>query len=465
MPEPSLTRQQSIALYKDKLLSRLGATGVMLLRGVISQTEYNSDLVGRRGLDTFEKMRRSDGTVKAALMAVKLPVLAADWRVEAASDDPRDQLAAQLVEASLFERISFDDFLREALTHLDFGFSIFEQVFEITKFEGREHILLSEMGYRKQTSIEKWQTLDGEPGITQRLAGGGSVGIPAVKLTHFAHDQEGDNYTGISLLRAAYKPWYMKTALEQVDAIKHEKQGLGILKVKTPSTAKEDDKATAREIAREQRANEEAFIEELDGFSFEFMDMKAKTTTDILPSLNYHNRAILQSVLAQFLDIGSSGSSGSYSASQDQASLFIMSLETIAKEVAERINQSVVKNICLLNGIEREKYPMVTYDRIGQDAIETFSKALNQLFTSGAITPGPEVEGYLRKLLHLPDMDDEMRENYDEVRALRRNPAVNGLNTGQPTEAAEAQDLLDAAKRIRDKLAGLGDDQGNSQAD
>lgn len=457
------TRQQQVALMKDKLMTQLGKSGVVLLKGIISQEEYNRDLSGNKGLKIWNEMRRSDGTVRAALMVLKLPILAAGAHIEAASDDPRDQLAAQIVEYSLFECISFDDTVRQALTLLDFGFSLFEQTYTVDTFEGREYILLGSLGFRKQQSIEKWVTKEDEPGVTQAVAGGDKVSIDDIKLTRFTHDQEGDNFEGTSVLRAAYKHWYMKDTLYQVDAIRHEKQGLGILKIKTPSTAKEEDKKTAREIAREQRANEEAYVEELEGFSFEFMDMKAHTVTDIMPSVQHHDRQILKSVLAQFLDIGSQDSSGSYAASNDQADIFIMALESVSKLIADRINKTVISNILELNGLgDRDEKPKLVFNRIGRESIQVFSEALNKLFVSGALTPDPEVENYIREFLHLPAMSEEMVARYDEVRAVRKNPsAANPTGPAQPNiedEPVEAHELLSAAKAMREKLKGYAGD-------
>lgn len=461
MAQPS-KRQQDVALMKDKLMTQLGKSGVVLLRGVVSQEEYNKDLSGKKGLKVWNEMRRSDGTVRAALLVLKLPILGANAHIEEASDDPRDQLAAQLVEHSLFECISFDDFTRQALTLLDFGFSLFEQTYTVGSFEGRDYTLLSDLGFRKQLSIERWETTEGEPGVVQTLNSGGKASIDDVKLTRLTYDQEGDNFEGTSILRAAYKHWYMKDTLYQVDAIRHEKQGLGILKIKTPSTAKEDDKATAREIAREQRANEEAYIEELEGFSFEFMDMKARTTTDIMPSVQHHDRQILKSVLAQFLDIGSQDSGGSYAASNDQADIFIMALESIAKLIAERINKTVIPNILELNGLGDRPTPKLKFDRIGRESIQVFSEALNKLFTSGAITPDPEVEQYIREFLHLPDMSEEMVKNYDQIRAVRKNPALPSTQGPLPPNVEdtplEAAELLTAAKRMREQLKGYAGD-------
>lgn len=460
-----MPKDEPKTLTRKRFLAELGRSGVVITRGIISQEEYNRELKGKQGIDTYNRMRKSDGTVRAALSAVKLPILAAEWRVESVSDDPQDMLAAQLVEASLFHGINFDSLLREILTMLDFGFSVFEQVFEVRQFEGKEYVLLQKLGFRKQTSIKAWTISENNEevkGITQALVGGADAKIPWYKAVVFSFEQEGENYEGVSLLRTAYKHWYMKDVLYQIDAIAHEKQGLGIMKIKVPPTAKEDDKDTAREIAREQRANEENYIEELEGFSFDFMDMKAKTTRDIMPSIDHHDRRILLSVLAQFLSIGGADSSGSFAASNDQSDLFIMSLQAIAKEVAARLTDTVVRNIVELNGVAVTEMPQITFGRIGKESVEVFAEALHKLFTSGGITPDPELENYIRRAMHLPELSDDMLKDYDGVRALRRNPSAPTLPAASTSANEDAAALLMRASEVRDKLKGLSSDNANT---
>lgn len=462
--DETTTRQQQQTFYKEAMFTKLGQTGVLIQNGTISREEYNRVLSGKEGIKKFNEMRRSDGTVRAAIMAVMLPILGANWRIQPGGDSPADMLAAQIVDHSLFGVLSFDDFARQALTFLPFGFSLFEQIFEIGKIDGRDYVVLKDMGFRKQTSLMAWEMSDGMPGIKQQLATGKIVDIPDIKLTRFTFEQEGDNYEGTSLLRAAYKHWYMKTELELIDGMAHEKQGLGILKVRTPATAKEEDKEEARDIAKEQRGNESNYIEEQEGYSFEFMDMKAQTTKDITPSMQYHNRQILQSVLAQFLDIGSAGSSGSFSASDNQIDIFFMAEEAIAKEFREPINQTVIKNLIDLNGIKVTDYPTLEYGRIGSDAINVFSEALNKLFTSGVITPDQDIEAYIREYLHLPAMSDDMVKNYDAIRTSRRTPVAQPGTTppATPTNANEGGELIKQARIMRDRLRSFASGHSNT---
>lgn len=452
-----LTKQQQIARNKAILTQQIGDSGVLISSGVLTATDYNKDLTGTKGLKVWEEMRSSDPIVRAALMAVMLPVLAANYYVKEASEDPRAMLAKQLVHTSLFENIDFYDFARQALSFLPMGFSLFEQEFMIGTVDGREYMLLKGLHSRKQSNVLKWQTEDHNPGVYYLRSDNKKVSIDEIKLTRFTFEQEGDNYAGRSLLRPVYKPWYMKNAIELIDGMSHEKHGLGVLKVRVPTGAKDDDKNEAEDIAREQRANEEGFILEEEGYSFEFMDMMARSLRDPNESISRLQREILSGTLTQFLDIGKAGSSGSFAASDNQLDLFFMAEEAVGREFIGPINKTTVPNICTLNSIPPEFWPTVSYDRIGSDAVAVLSKSLNELYTAGGLTPDPETENYIRRFLHLPEMTPEMVEKYDEIRALRKNPSASPIvqpanpNNGEPTSTS-GNDLISQAKTMRDRL-------------
>jgi hypothetical protein len=71
------------------------------------------------------------------------------------------------VSENLFEYMNStrDDFLREALTMLCFGFSLFEKVYEMKE----DKIVLKKLAFRKQTTVFRRETSDGKAGITQLL--------------------------------------------------------------------------------------------------------------------------------------------------------------------------------------------------------------------------------------------------------------------------------------------------------
>ena len=199
------------------------------------------------------------------------------------------------------------------------------------EIEGGTRIVWKKLAPRLPRSIQKWAIAGGKPGITQKKSDGKTAEIPMEKLIVFVNEKEGDNWWGTSILRAAYKPWYIKATLEKIDAIAHERQGLGIPKVKMPEGATKRDTDKAEEIAKNMRANSQAYVVEPHDYDIGFMDMKASTTRDPANSLAYHTREIMKAVLAQFLELGSHIGRRQRAAraqlSEDHSALFLQSEE------------------------------------------------------------------------------------------------------------------------------------------
>ena len=117
---------------RRSLGGEIGESGTEIYDGVIYE-EYNQKLFGSLGIDAYDKMRKSDGTVQGALKAVKLPIQRAKWFVQPASEDAQDEEIAAFVTKALFElqTITWANFLRQSLLMLDFGHMVFEKVFEL----------------------------------------------------------------------------------------------------------------------------------------------------------------------------------------------------------------------------------------------------------------------------------------------------------------------------------------------
>jgi hypothetical protein len=61
----------------------LGDSGTSVYQGIINDA-YNTKLVGMQGIELYDQMRKSDGTVKAAVLATALPIIRAQWMVQPA---------------------------------------------------------------------------------------------------------------------------------------------------------------------------------------------------------------------------------------------------------------------------------------------------------------------------------------------------------------------------------------------
>lgn len=394
--------------------AEVGQSGTFIFSGHITAEEYNRNLTGKNALKTYDVMRRSDATVRSALQVVKLPILGAERRIEPASDDPQDQFIADFVTRELLNgSINFQQFLTELMTHFDSGFSVTEIVYCITDYEGQPYVGLRKLAPRKQRSVFKWETQDGQPGITQQLLTE-LVSIPREKLIIMTNDKEGDNDEGISLLRYAYKDWDMKDKLILVNAIALEKLAVGVPMLTVPLEASETEIKRAEADLAQMRANQSAFLRKPDGWQIEMLDLKGNSTKDVMPTIKYHDRQIVLSVLAQFLELGSTSNGGSRALSSDHSKLFLQSEQAAAANIAAVLNEQLIKRLVDLNFSDLPNgYPKFTFGRIAEDDVAETSTAIATLMTAGALHYDPELEQNVRQTLHLPAMPDDMKPEED----------------------------------------------------
>lgn len=411
----------SISLAEKPTEEELGATGTVYSAGQIIQPDYNADLVGEKALEVYDKMRRSDGTVAAMLAACSLPIRAATWGVRSASDDAKDKEIAELVERSLFGMtITWDDFLRHALLMEVFGFYVFEKVWEL---DG-DRVWGRKLAPRMPQTINEWRFDDtgGLASIRQlawRKEQLGYIDIPVDKLLVFTLNREGSNYTGISLLRPAYKHWFLKDKLYRIDVMAAERHGVGI-----PVGSIKDAGVSATEIEKAERAlrslhaHEKGYLmEPSNRIAFRIEDMKGGTLRSIIESIQHHDVQIARSVLAEFLTVGT-GDSGSWAMVRDKSSFFLLALQSIAKNIADTINRYYVQQLVDFNFEGVQDYPILEYSRLESRDATNLANAVSALLTSGGLTADPELEGTLRTELDLPAKPEPTSEMAMKERPL-----------------------------------------------
>ena len=385
----------------------IGDSGTSIIDGYITE-DHNTKLQGSLGIQIFDEMRKSDGTVKAAVLATSLPIRRANWFIEQASEDTKDEEVKDFVSKCLFDlmTVTWADLLRQSLLMLPFGVMVFEKVFEVQNIEGKDYIVWRKLAPRMPKSISSWVMENGKDGVQQLTSDGNTVNIPLEKLLIFINEKEGDNWWGNSILRPAYKHWFMKDAFYKIDAIAFERQGLGVPVASLPSGYTPADEEKAKTILKNMRAHDQGYLIKPAGYEIEFMDMKGSATRDPSKSIQHHNREIVKSVLAHFLELGAGGS-GSRALSTDQSDLFLQSLEAVANVVVDVFNKYAIPQLVDLNFDNIKQYPKLQYNGISRVDIEKLSKAYQQLSQSGAVEAIDADEQYFRELMSLPERDPD----------------------------------------------------------
>lgn len=376
----------------------------LMFNGIIAGQEYNPKLKGTARIAQYDEMRLGDAHVAASLKVLKLPLLSANWDVEAGAPGREAQKQADFIKEQLFNAPTrtWQENLTNILQHLEYGVMPFEKVY---KFLPDGKIGLHKLAVRHPRTISRWELKDGVDGIEQTTTNG-VFNIPMEKLIIFVNEKEGDNWEGKSVLRPAWKHWLFKDKAELIEIMAMERHGLGVPYGKTGTGATPEDEAKLDEILRNFRANAEGFIRFPTDFEVGMLDMKASTIKNPNDFIKRCEWAIMLNVLATFMQMGS-GAVGSFALFKGSNTFFLMSLEYVAKHIAQTIDKYLIKDLIDFN-FETPIYPHLTYDKIGAIDVNALTTALQRAIQTGVLTVDPELEAYVRDAMDLPEFTGEM---------------------------------------------------------
>jgi hypothetical protein len=363
----------------------------------------------------YDQMRRQDAQVASVLRAVSLPVRRTPWRIDPAGAKARvtqfvaDELGLPVVgkepkaASRTRDRFSWPDHLREALLMLPFGHMYFEQVYRIDPGGDRAH--LRKLAPRMPRTIEEIKVAPdgGLISITQCApvtgGSGGQRPIPVDRLVAYVHEKEGGNWLGSSLLRPAYKHWLIKDRLLRVDAQTIERNGMGVpLYVGAEGEA---DLSAGLTMAKAWRAGESSGSAIPYSANMRLLGVEGDLPERI-PSIRYHDEQIGRAVLAHFLNLGTQ--TGSWALGTTFADFFVLSLQTLAQQIADVATQHIVEDLVDINFGPTEPAPKVVFDEIGSRQAAT-AQALKALADAGLIDPDEVLKHSIRQQYGMPPPD------------------------------------------------------------
>lgn len=394
-------------------MGEIGGTGTQDSFGIISD-DKNSQFHTGSDMRIYEEMKRTDPMIRATMEALRRPILAAGYTVNPASDDPTDQEIAKFVDKSLDGmETPFDQLLEEILDYPFQGFRYYEKVFCVK--EGM--VAWEKWASRQPSAHHRWEMSNGEKGVQQILTGTKEnktyADIPWDKLILFTYQRTGSNYGGFPLLRTVFRNWESKDLLYRIQLISMERAA-GVIKIKLPKGATQQDKEDAEELGENFRINEQTYLVITEGWEVEMMTNGiSEKTARIEPEIEHHNRMMALNILAQFITL-TSGDGGSNALSRDQSSFFTLGLRAIAKQVSYVVNQAI-KELVIMNWGEREKYPELHFNKIGQVDYAETATALTSLAGAGLIEVTPQVKQTVHSMFDLPEFDIETVEEPEDV--------------------------------------------------
>jgi hypothetical protein len=400
----------------------IGSPGTSIYSGYFDE-DYLDALKNKERADVFDKMRRSDPQIKMILSAVKNPIKASCPEIHPAGEEIFQKNDARLIEKVLFESMQtpFNRFLSEALTMIEYGFSMFEVthknfVGQQLKDEDGNIILNSYTGiknlsWRSPKTIERWNVDHGTGdllGVTQYVYGDldREAFIPAKYLLLFTNEREGSNYEGISWLRPCYGNWWRKNNFNKLNAIGIEKHAIPTPVVTVPQGKQTSTQYNKLITALEKYTTHQSnYLTMPAGFELN-LNTNTYDPSKVETSIENEDKRMTKAFLANFLELGMSGT-GAYALSNDLSDFFLTGLEHLAKEIAEPINKYLIPEIVKMNFGPREKYPTLSFAGISDKAGKELAETLSILTSANLLVPDKNLEKHLRKRLKITEINEE----------------------------------------------------------
>lgn len=427
MPNNDLTKKDSFR--------ELGLTGLDRSGGYVYD-EFLSELRSGRKAKTYKQMRDNDPIIGAVLFAIDMLIRQVKWRVDPVSTDERDIQAADFLESCMNDMShSWEDMISEILSMLVYGWSWHEIVYKRRLGRNEDSSKDSrfddgKIGWRKisirsQDTLYKWD-FDEHGGIQaiiqQPPPNYNIIKIPIEKSLLFRTTSRKNNPEGRSILRNAYRPWYFKKNIEEIEGIGIERDLAGLPVAWVPpeilaSDADADDKAVYNEIKdiiqNIRRDEQEGVIFPLvhdeDGnkiYDLELMSSGGKRQFDTNEIIKRYDQRIAMTVLADFILLGSN-EHGSFALSSDKTDLFAVSLGAWLNSIAAVFNRHAIPRLFKLNGMDLENLPKIKPSDIEKQDLEQLADYVDSLAGAGAtLFPNEELQNYLLEIADLPTISE-----------------------------------------------------------
>ncbi|MEM7820245.1 MAG: DUF935 family protein [Candidatus Aenigmatarchaeota archaeon] len=415
-------------IEKQQVVRELGVSGIPFSYGTIFE-ERLPKLQGVRAREIYKQMSENDPVIGGTLLMIEQSMRSVRWKVDPENETPEAKQDADFIWSAMHDMShTWQDFITDVLSMLVYGWSYFEIVYKVRgggSEEGDPTIrsryndgLLGwrKLAYRAQTSLDRWELDErgGVRGLWQRDPNSSQLlFIPITKSLHFRTKPAGGNPEGRSILRPAFRPWFFKKYIEEVEGIGIERDLVGLPKaiapegvdVLAPSNTALYNAVT--DMLKKIRQDKYAGIILPYGWQVELMSSGGSRQIDTISVIARYDQRIALSVLAQFIMLGTERV-GSYALASQQKDMFTIALEGWLFSIEQVVNRFGVQRLIALNN--RPTVPVITHEAIVQPTLEEIGIFLRDMANVGLIAPDPQLEVWLRQRASMPVKTVEREE-------------------------------------------------------
>lgn len=440
--------EESRALGID---SEIGEPGLYQFSGRITD-EILRELTGVNGAQNYRQMADNDATIGALLFAIDQIIRSVQWKV--LPSDSKNKKAvdnAEFVTECMHDMSdTWEDTVCGIMTFLTYGFSIHEIVYK--KRNGTDHELESDkslykdgkigwkrLPIRSQESILRgWWIYDDNNidiiGVNQLAPPDyKQIAIPWEKVLHFRTTNFKSNPEGKSILRNAFRPWYFKRNIENIEGIGVERELAGLPIMYIPAELMAEDAtpqeksmyASLKDIVTNVRKDEQAGIilpgnrddngERL--YDLSLLSSNGAKMFDTNKIIQRYKDEILSTVIADFISLGQ-GVAGTQALAQTKVDLFLNAIQSWVNQISAVFNRFGIPRLMEVNGI-KDNIPKLSVEKVKKSDIDQFSKNILILSQAGMdLFPSESMEEFIREEVGLPKKAPEDEEFFNTKHEL-----------------------------------------------
>lgn len=448
----------------------IGRIGQRRYGGVIYD-EFLRELRGKQGIETYREMADNDDVIGAILFAIEMLVRQADWNVQPAGSDGKDREAAEFVKSCMHDmQESWTDTISEILSFLTYGWSFHEIVYKRrmgstkdprTKSKYQDGLIgWMKLPIRAQETLYRWE-YDGEDnllGMTQTPPPDfGTFTIPMEKALLFRTKSRKNNPEGRSILRNAYRSWYFKRRIQEIEGIGIERDLAGFPVIYGPEDADIWDvnrPESLQNLARLEGMVRNIRRDELDGlvlpygYKLELLSSGGNRQFDTNAIINRYDTRMAMTVLADFIFLGHDRT-GSWALSSDKTELFALAIGAFLDIICETFNSQGIPSLIDMNGQYFSgitEYPKMIHGDIEDADITKAAAFIKDMTGIGLLVPDDGLEDYIRQIGHLPErtyqageMDEARKKQQEQNQPPEKKTAAGETQSEMEEERMEEQ--------------------------
>lgn len=429
----------------------IGVTGLKETSGGIYE-EFVPKLRWPKAGDVYLEMSSNDPVITAILHCSRQLIRNVTWDVVPASQTKADLEAAAFLKECMDDMsATWSDFIDDCTSFFDYGFSYHEIVYKRRMGPSRNphnNSLFNDgrIGWRKiagraQTSMHSWK-FDAEGGLQgmNQYTSEGIKFIPIQKSLLFRTTANRGNPEGKSFLRGAYRPWYFKKHIEEIEGIGIERDLAGLPVTTAPPGVDIFDKDNPKAVETKNAAlklvtsirrdrNEGVVLP--DGWKLELLSSGSNRQFDTSAIINRYDQRIAITMLADIVMLGAD-KVGSFALAKVKQSMLSASLDAQLASVCDIFNRYAIPRLFALNTFNVTALPKIKCGSVVAPDLKELGDYIKALSGSKMpLFPDVDLENHLRRMADLPETrdDDEGRED----RIARSN------QTGQSSPADPTQ--------------------------